>query len=61
MIIMVYPKKVKEGKRITITLDRYQYDAIMEIARRERKAFADIIRLIVDEYLKNHNFIAKTS
>jgi predicted DNA-binding ribbon-helix-helix protein len=58
---MVYPKKVKEGKRITITLDRYQYDAIMEIARRERKAFADIIRLIVDEYLKNHNFIAKTS
>jgi len=61
LIIMVYPKKVKEGKRITITLDRYQYDAIMEIARRERKAFADIIRLIVDEYLKNHNFIAKTS
>lgn len=58
---MVYPKKVKEGKRITITLDRYQYDAIMEIARRESKAFADIIRLIVDEYLKNHNFIAKTS
>jgi len=58
---MVYPKKVKEGKRITVTLDRYQYDAIMEIARRDRKAFADIVRMIVDEYLKNHSLIANTS
>jgi predicted DNA-binding ribbon-helix-helix protein len=54
---MVYPKKVKEGKRITVTLDRYQYDAIMELARRNRKAFADIVRAIIDEYLKNHNLI----
>jgi predicted DNA-binding ribbon-helix-helix protein len=56
---MVYPKKVKEGIRITVTLDKYQYDAIMELARKNRKAFADIVRLIVDEYLKNHNLIAQ--
>ena len=56
---MVYPKKVKEGRRVTVTFDRYQYDAIMEIALREKKAFADIVRLIVDEYLKNHNLIAQ--
>jgi predicted DNA-binding ribbon-helix-helix protein len=56
---MGYPKKVKEWRRLTITFDRYQYDAIMEIARREKKTFADIVRMIVDEYLKSHNLIAQ--
>ena len=54
---MGYPKKIKEWRRLTITFGRYQYDAIMEIARREKKTFADIVRMIVDEYLKNHNLI----
>jgi len=59
LIAMGYPKKVREWRRLTITFDRYQYDAIMEIARREKKTFADIIRMIVDEYLKSHNLIAQ--
>jgi predicted DNA-binding ribbon-helix-helix protein len=56
---MVYPKKVKEGRRVTVTFDRYQYDALMAIAHRERKAFADVVRMIIDEYLKNNNLIAQ--
>jgi predicted DNA-binding ribbon-helix-helix protein len=56
---MVYPKKVKEWRRLTVTFDRYQYDAIKEIARREGKTFADVVREIIDEYLKSHNLIAQ--
>jgi len=56
---MVYPKKVKEGRRVTVTFDRYQYDALMAIAHRERKAFADVVRMIIDEYLKSNNLIAQ--
>nr|ADJ54279.1 hypothetical CopG [archaeon enrichment culture clone 1(2010)] len=56
---MPYPKKVKVPVRITVTLDKNQYDTIMELAEKQHKAFADIVRLIIDEYLKNHNLIAQ--
>ena len=51
---MARPSEFKERKGISGTLEKAEFEALEEIRWREHKELTEVIRLAIQEYIRNH-------